>query len=217
MNQTFNSMKTLTEMKKRCCMNRFSLLIVAIGLVIGLSSCGDDDSKIPTFTIKDVEGSYKGKMLTSQPQIKSTGETAEGADITAKVKDRKLSFDKFPVEDLIKSIVGEEAAAPIIAAIGNVTYEVAFDATFNENKNDAIHLKLDPKPLELNFEIPASTSEGEPIPFNVKVTITADQQGIFTYATKKLELSLHATQVTLNGNPFDLFKPTTFKFNLNKE
>lgn len=49
-------MKTLTEMKKVCCLGRFVLLVMALGLASTFSSCSsDDDESIPVYSIKDVE------------------------------------------------------------------------------------------------------------------------------------------------------------------
>lgn len=214
-------MKKLNDLKKVSCMNRFSLLIIAIGLAIGFTSCGndDDDTQAPKFSVKDVEGSYTGKVLTltPQPQNRSTGEPELGVDINAVVKDNNLFFNKFPVADLIQSILGDEAAAPIIEAIGDVEYQVPFVATLNESKNDIITLSLTPKPLVINFELPAVTEGEEPTPFKIEVKITTDKQGTFTYASQKLELALLAEEVIVNDIPFEGFLPTTFQFNLNKK
>ena len=61
-------MKTLTEMKKVCCLGRFVLLVMALGLASTFSSCSsDDDESIPVYSIKDVEGTYSGKMQTTKP------------------------------------------------------------------------------------------------------------------------------------------------------
>lgn len=217
-------MKTLTNMKKVCFMNRFSLLVVAVCVAIGFSSCGSDDPEVPVFSTKDVEGSYTGKMvaLNVQPN-EATEEPAQGTDITAEVKDNNVVFNKFPIADIVKSIVGEEAAGPIIEAIGDVKYQVAYQATFNE-KNEIINLQLEPKPLEISFAIPAAQEgegegegEGEePNMVNVTVTVIADQQGTYTYAGDKLTFKLHASEVLVGEEKFEAFVPTTFDFDLNK-
>lgn len=215
-------MKTLTTMEKVCCMSRFSLLLVAVSLIIGFSSCGDnDDSGVPVFSLNDVNGNYTGKVttLTAQPQTNATEETEPGLDITAEVKDNNIFLKKLPIADLIKSIIEDPTTADqIIAAIGEVNYQVGYKASFND-KQDLIYLQLDPKPLEITGEIPAPTEgEGEePTPFKVKVTITADEQGTFAYANQKLLFSLYATEVILGDEAPIAFLPTTFNFELNRK
>ena len=216
-------MKTLTEMKKVHCMRRFSLFIIALGLTIGFSSCGSDDADIPKFSLNDANGNYAGKMqtVTIQPQNRSTETPETGVDVTAEVKDNNVILNKFPVADLIKSILGDnEASAGIIGAIGDVNYQVAYQGSFND-KQDVINMELDPKTLEISFKIPSTKEEGgdEAPEFKVKVTITADQQGTFAYANHKLNFTLHATEVFLNGSetPFEGFPASSFKFDLNKK
>ena len=58
-------MKILTEIKKTRCFNRFVLLVVLPGLISTFTACSnDDDSDIPVYSLKDVDGNYSGKMLT---------------------------------------------------------------------------------------------------------------------------------------------------------
>ena len=55
-------MKTLTKMKKVCCLSRFVLLVMALGMTSIFTSCSsDDDENIPVYSLKDVEGTYSGK------------------------------------------------------------------------------------------------------------------------------------------------------------
>lgn len=52
-------MKTLTKMKKVCCLSRFVLLVMALGMTSIFTSCSsDDDENIPVYSLKDVEGTY---------------------------------------------------------------------------------------------------------------------------------------------------------------
>ena len=65
-------MKTLIEMKKVYCFNRFVLFVMVLSLATTFTSCSnDDDEDIPVYSLKDVEGNYLGKMTTeplSSPQ-----------------------------------------------------------------------------------------------------------------------------------------------------
>lgn len=214
-------MITLTYIKKVSRFNRLILSIMTIGLSTALSSCGDDnDSKIPFFSMKDVEGSYSGKMTdTRSMSLKSNNGkvTPEGIDVHAEVKDNYIYLNKFPVNDLITSIVGIEKAPAIIEAIGEVNYKTEYEAKFNTEKN-SIDMQLKPKPLELNLKHPIKmTGEEKPLE-TIKVTIISETEkgGRFTFESKKLEFSLIATEVLVNEQPFN-FTTTTFMFDLNKK
>ena len=50
-------MKTLIEMKKVYCFNRFVLFVMVLSLATTFTSCSnDDDEDIPVYSLKDVEG-----------------------------------------------------------------------------------------------------------------------------------------------------------------
>ena len=204
-------MKTLTEIKKVRCFNRLVLFVVALGLITTFTACSnDDDSDIPVYSLKDVDGNYSGTMLTESdppvnPQTNSPKEEQpEGATVTAEVKDNQVMIKKLPVDDLIKSIVGEEAAGIII-----------------ENLDDkgSILLQLKPEPLEIKYTIPTQAqADGEEAPqITIKVTIEAEEKGQYTYKDQKLTFEIKATKVEVEGQPFEDFSPTTFSFDMDKK
>ena len=124
-------MKTLTEIKKVRCFNRLVLFVVALGLITTFTACSnDDDSDIPVYSLKDVDGNYSGTMLTESdppvnPQTNSPKEEQpEGATVTAEVKDNQVMIKKLPVDDLIKSIVDEETAGIIIENLDDINYNI---------------------------------------------------------------------------------------------
>ena len=92
-------MKTLTKMKKVCCFNRFVLFAMALSIVSSFTACSsdDDDSNIPVYSLKDVDGTYSGTMLTesepvNSPENAKEGEKPAGAEVTAEVK-RQSDYD----------------------------------------------------------------------------------------------------------------------------
>lgn len=211
-------MKTLTQMKRVCCLNRFFMLIMALGLITTFSSCSNDDDQIPVQTLKDVDGKYTGKMLTVNinPQVQNTGETPEGVDVNAEVKDDNVLIDKFPVSDLIKSIINdEEKAETIIKAIGDINYKVPYQAAFNEMK-DSIYMQMKPEPLEIKLEIPAENEGEEATEIKITVTITSVNKGAYAYENNHLKFGLQTTEVKVNDNPIP-FPVSAFNFNLNKK
>ena len=216
-------MKTLTEMKKVCCLSRFVLLVMALGLASTFSSCSsDDDENIPVYSIKDV-GTYSGKMQTTSvaPLESTENETEEGVTVNAELKDNHILISKFPVDDLIKSIITDpDAAEAIIKAVGDIEYKIPYQAAFNDNK-DNILLQLSPEPLvlEIAMDQPLVKAEGEEETpkLTVKVTIKADEKGKYAYEGQKLTFAIQATEVTVNEEVFDTFPATTFSFDMTKK
>ena len=77
-------MKTLTKMKKVCCLSRFVLLVMALGMTSIFTSCSsDDDENIPVYSLKDVEGTYSGKMQTTSiaPLENAENEAEDGVTL----------------------------------------------------------------------------------------------------------------------------------------
>ena len=64
-------MKTLTKMKKVCCLSRFVLLVMALGMTSIFTSCSsDDDENIPVYSLKDVEGRQPLSLLWKMQRMK---------------------------------------------------------------------------------------------------------------------------------------------------
>lgn len=69
---------------------------------------------------------YSGNMLTeTAPSVNPQNysfkeEQPQGATVTAEVKDNQIMIKKLPVDDLIKSIVGEEIGEIIIETLGDI-------------------------------------------------------------------------------------------------
>ena len=219
-------MKTLTEIKKVLCFNRLVLFVAALGLITTFTACSnDDDSDIPVYSLKDVDGNYSGTMLTKSdppvnPQTNSPKEEQpEGATVTAEVKDNQVMIKKLPVDDLIKSIVGEEAAGIIIENLGDINYNIPYTAAFNDDSKGSILLQLKPEPLEIKYTLPTQVQEdGEEAPqITIKVTIEAEEKGQYTYKDQKLTFEIKATKVEVEGQPFEDFSPTTFSFDMVKK
>lgn len=219
-------MKILSEMKKVCRFNRFVILVAAVGLITTFTACSsDDDSNIPVYSLKDVDGNYSGTMLTEavpsvNPQTNSPKEEKPaGATVTAEVKDNQIIIKKLPVDDLIKSIVGEEAAGIIIENLGDINYNIDYTAAFSDDNKGSILLQLKPEPLEIKLTLPTQVQadEEETPQMIIKVTIQAEEKGEYTYKGKKLTFVIKATQVKIGDQPFEGFPATTFSFDMAKK
>ena len=146
-------------------------------------------------------------------------EQPQGATVTAEVKDNQIMIKKLPVDDLIKSIVGEEIGEIIIETLGDINYNIPYTAAFNDDSKGSILLQLKPEPLEIKYTIPTQVqTEGEEAPqITVKVTIEAEEKGQYTYKDKKLTFVIKATQVEVEGEPLENFSVTTFSFDMVKK
>ena len=211
-------------MKKVHCLKRFVFLVMTLGLITTFTSCDDDNEPKPNDPVlTDVVGDYTGKLqvVAPVPTAEEGDEAPEGTDVTAEVTNENVSFEKFPVEDLIKAIVPEEAAPGIIEAVGDVNYKVKYTPAFNDDKT-AISMTFAPEPLIIEFDLPTveptegeGEGEGETPDMKVEVTIAAPEAGSFIYAGSKLAFKLQVTGVKVNGEPIEL--PTaTFSFDLAK-
>lgn len=216
-------MKTLTKMKKVCCFNRFVLFAMALSMITSFTACSsDDDSDIPVYSLKDVDGNYSGTMLTESAAVNlqenaEEGEEPAGAQVTAEVKDNQIMIKKLPVDDLIKSIVGEENAGVIIENLGDINYNIPYTPTFDENKANIL-LQLKPEPLEIKLTIPTQVQEeGQEPEMLIKVTIEAEKNGAYIYEGKKLAFVIKAIGVKIGEADFPDFPVTTFTFDMVKK
>ena len=218
-------MKIITEIKKACCFNRFAFLVMSLGLIATFTACSsDNDSDIPVYSLKDVEGNYSGNMLTeTAPSVNPQNysfkeEQPQGATVTAEVKDNQIMIKKLPVDDLIKSIVGEENAGAIIENLGDINYNIPYTPTFDEGKSNIL-LQLKPEPLEIKYTEPIQVQEEgqEPAENLITVTIEAEKNGVYAYDGKKLTFVIKATGVKVGDVNFPNFPVTTFTFSMVKK
>ena len=79
-------MKTLTKMKKVCCLSRFVLLVMALGMTSIFTSCSsDDDENIPVYSLKDV-GEQIIETLNGKVKMKIKPETQNGTKVRLRGK-----------------------------------------------------------------------------------------------------------------------------------
>lgn len=202
------------KMKKfsKITFGKFLFPIIALGLMITVTSCdSDDDSKVPTISVTDVEGTYAGKMYIVEPtpQAQDDKEEAQGTDVDATVKTDSVRFEKFPVDDIIIKIVGEENAADIIKEIGDINYKIGYKANMSA-KQDSIYMEFDPKPLEL------TVGEGETA-LKVKVTITTPDKGNYAYENKQLKFPLTVEKIEVGSQVLPGFEGMSFTFDMKKK
>ena len=157
---------------------RFFVSMLLCGSLFCLTACSDDD-ETPTppdeITTETMFGNYSGKMSSWNivpNEGEDNGEDAPaGIDISATVKNDTIHLEKFPIKDIVLSIVKDETLADkIVEAVGDVNYKVGYEPTLTTAK-DSIELKLNPEPLKLSVTIPTATEgeEAQPLLIEVKV------------------------------------------------
>lgn len=205
-------MKEFSKMKMAFGFGKVLFPAIALGLMITVSSCdNDDDSKVPTISVTDVEGAYAGKMYVVEPTPLAEGDKEEpqGTDVNATVKTDSVRFEKFPVDGIIAKIVGEENAPAIIEKIGDINYKIGYKASMS-TKQDSIYMVFDPKPLEL------TVGEGEAA-MKVKVTITTPDKGNYAYESKQLKFPLVVENIEIGSAALPGFEAMSFTFDLKKK
>lgn len=193
-------------MKKSFQMIRVLALTAFVGCTLGFTACGDDDNNTPPaegVTTAVMQGNYTGKMKTLylDPQADQEAgegeETPQGIDITATIDKDSICFDKFPIKDIVLSIVQDETlAGQIVEAVGDVTYKVGYEATLNAAK-DSVYFDTTPKPLKLAVQMPSATEGEETQPLLVEVSVDPVAGGAYSVEDSEIEFKLNVTEIKL--------------------
>lgn len=214
-------MKAILNLKK-------SIYYVAVlAAMVSMTSCSDDDDEL---TLTDVNGNYQGKMFVKDNLMKESESATSTFDLTAKVDAGKVTFEDFPVADIITAIEGEEAAEEILKEMEKVTYEIPFDSKLNAAQ-DSIYLTLKPEVLEFSYTKAASDAEvregeegegegeeEEGIEVTIKVTLKVNESGVNAYSDKKvLKLDLISSEVNVNDEPLEEYEEEFIRMELNKK
>ena len=110
------------------------------------------------------------------------------------VTNEAIEFANFPVRDLIVKILGtEDGVDEIIAAIGQIDYNVPYTAQISEDKA-SVAMTLKPEVLKLT--LPGSGEEDPGT--EIEVTIEATD-GTYTLESKALEFGLAVAGVKVAG------------------
>ena len=123
-----------------------------------------------------------------------------------------IEFADFPVRDLIVKILGtEEGVDEIIAAIGQIDYNVPYTAQISEDKA-SVAMTLKPEVLKLT--LPGSGEEDPGT--EIEVTIEATD-GTYTLESKALEFGLAVAGVKVAGVDLPDFESFSLDFDLAKK
>ena len=184
-----------------------SVQLFALMLVAGASFCftacsdGDELQNPDEVTIETMFGVYKGTVTTSEVttvEDEDNGqETEPGMDISATIEDNTISFVKFPIRDIVLSVVGDEALADmIVESVGDVDYSITYEPTLTPEK-DNILMALKPEPLKLTVEIPAEQENADVKAMIVEVQVEAGEHAGYNVEHANVKFSITATKVML--------------------
>lgn len=193
-----------------------SWVVVAMSVTsLTLTACNDNNEtpKGPGEPDAALKASFPG-TYTGHATIVAEAASAEPIPVEAIAGEQDVEFEKFPVEALIEAIVGEEQAAEIIEAIGEVEYAVNYELLRGASEN-TLSLAFSPEPLEITLPLtPAPHAESSDAPI-VRVVIASPRNGVFEGEKQTMQFSLSVESVTVGGEPFEI-KPMELAFELGK-
>ena len=191
------------------------------------TACSNDDENSPQLpdevTTGTMFGNYTGKMLISSlsPTEKENNEEAPvGVDISATVNNDTVYFEKFPIKDIVLSIVKDETLTDkIVEAVGDVNYKVGYKPTLTAAK-DSIKFVLNPESLKLSVAIPSETENENPEALLIEVKVEPGKEAGYSVESANMKFNFAATKVLLgegeNQQELSDFAPTTFNFDMNQ-
>jgi len=187
--------------EKNNAMKKFTVPRVLIAVVIvlvgfTLSSCNTDSPDIPPVKLEEMNGNYKGKLITVQ------GGARKESVKDFKVKKDTIQFAEFPINEIVKTVIKDpvktEAA---LKAIGKVRYDLKYTAVVN-NANNVVELTFTPKTLELQIPV-------EGVNKKTVVTLAAKQKGFYVGMDRSLRFAVMAEKITVDGTllaPYDMIE-----------
>lgn len=154
---------------------------------------------IVAVTVKDVEGTYPGKLIATQ------GEKKVENDLTATAKENVLTMAAFPIKEVVMAVVKDEAKADeIIKEMKPVDYKLAYEPVLAKDKSK---IELTFKPAPLTFKIKVDEKEKE-----VSVDMKLENKGVYVVKDKTLTFGMTADKVTVDKEALEDFKAVVYSF-----
>ena len=206
-------------------MQLFALMLVA-GFSFCFTACSDDDDVNPNdINTSVMTGDYRGKVISQNIAAHEgegeNGDAQPGMDVTATIENNTVRFEKFPIKDIVLSIVQDETLAnQIVEAVGDVNYDVEYVPALTAAK-DSIMMNLNPEPLKLTVTMPAENEGVDAQSLVVEVQVVAgEKKAGYAVENGNLKFSIDATKVMLgegeDRQEFTGFVPTSFYFDMNQ-
>lgn len=191
-------------MKKNNGMKKFTVtqFLTAILIVLtgfSLYSCSVDGPEIRPVKLEDVNGNYKGRLITIQ------GDSKSEKIKNFKAKKDTIMFSEFPVDEIVKTVVKDPLKAEAaIKAVGKVKYDIKYTASINAG-NNVIELSLSPKPLMILIPVDGVNKKTE-------VVLNAKQKGFYVGMDGSLRFALTAEKITVDGTVLAPYEAINYNF-----
>lgn len=174
-----------------------AILIVITGIT--LYSCSVDGPEIRPVRLEDLNGDYKGRLITIQ------GENKTEKIKNFKAKKDTIMFSEFPVDEIVKTVVKDPVKTEeALKTIGKVKYEIKYTASIN-TVNNVIELSLAPKSMELLIPVDGKIKKTE-------VTLNTKQKGFFVGMDGSLRFALTAEKITVDGTVLAPYEAINYNF-----
>ncbi|SDI64376.1 DUF4840 domain-containing protein [Chryseobacterium jejuense] len=184
---------------KKFTVSQFLTAILMVITGFTLYSCSVDGPEIRPVKLEDVNGDYKGRLITIQ-----------GDNRTEKIKNFKakkdtIMFSEFPVDEIVKTVVKDPVKAEeAIKAIGKVKYEIKYTASVNA-ANNVVELSFAPTPLVIQIPVDGVTKKTE-------VGLIAKQKGFYVGMDGSLRFALTAEKITVDGTILAPYEAISYNF-----
>ena len=214
-------------MKNEMKTTRWFVPSLVLGCVFAFTACDNDDDVTPpggNVTTETVYSNYTGTMQSlsvSTNADENEGATEGTLNVSAEVANDTVHFAAFPIKDIVRSIVNDDAMADqIVEAVGDVPYKVGYEATLTA-ASDSIMMDMNPQSLALDVTIPSATEGEEAQPLHIEVKVSSVENGTYAVESSDLKFQLYVEEVLMGEGDAQTavpgFNPTTLDFVMQKE
>lgn len=174
--------------------------VLIISIIFSLFSCMNEDRiEVPPVKLEDVNGNYKGRLITMQ------GEFRAEKIVDFKIKKDTLTFPEFPIKEIVMAVVKDPVKTQnALTAMGKVKYNLQYTSVLNADKN-WVELTFAPKELELQIPVDGVNKK-------TVVTLVAKQKGYFAGLDHTLRFALAAEKITVDGTVLSPFEIIYYNF-----
>ncbi|MDQ1856685.1 MULTISPECIES: DUF4840 domain-containing protein [unclassified Chryseobacterium] len=185
---------------KKLTVPRFFITVLMVLVGFTLYSCNDNEGPdIPPVKMEDLAGNYKGKLIIVQGNSKREGIKE------FKVKKDTISFDEFPVAEIVKAVVKDPAKAEAaLKTMGKVKYDLKYAAVIN-TANNVIELTLTPKTMELQIPVDGVNKK-------TVVEFVSKQKGYYVGLDQTLRYAFTAEKITVDGTLVTPYEVIDYNF-----
>ncbi|MCT2408608.1 DUF4840 domain-containing protein [Chryseobacterium antibioticum] len=174
--------------------------VLILSIIFSLFSCMNEDRiEVPPVKLEDVNGNYKGRLITMQ------GEFRAEKIVDFKIKKDTLAFPEFPIKEIVMAVVKDPVKTQnALTAMGKVKYNLKYTSVLNADKN-WVELTFVPKELELQIPVDGVNKK-------IVVTLVAKQKGYFAGLDHTLRFALAAEKITVDGTALSPFEIIYYNF-----